>query len=231
MGYFLAVCHGEGMLQKLGQEDRLCQERAQECAAAAKAALTDDIPGQYLGLEKSWLTLPRSYQFAQRLGAFVDDGKKRRAEFKLRLLEKEKPKSPSYQDRDWQALSCAPFDCNLELAVIDSNGAHALVFPMSPHSRRMDQGANQTADRGLSHALAKVAGWFLSALSLLHVVFAHRSKLGFFLGQQTPKRLPPGFVLLLNQLLSIVLDVETCHELLHAACLSLTIIAPETNRH
>jgi hypothetical protein len=29
----------------------------------------------------------------------------------------------------WQAASHAPFDCNIELAVIDNDGAHALVFP------------------------------------------------------------------------------------------------------
>jgi hypothetical protein len=29
----------------------------------------------------------------------------------------------------WQAASSAPFDCDLELAVIDKDGPHALVFP------------------------------------------------------------------------------------------------------
>jgi hypothetical protein len=29
----------------------------------------------------------------------------------------------------WQAASNAPFDCDLELAVIDADGQHALVFP------------------------------------------------------------------------------------------------------
>jgi hypothetical protein len=29
----------------------------------------------------------------------------------------------------WQSISTAPFDCDLELAVIDSKGVHALVFP------------------------------------------------------------------------------------------------------
>jgi hypothetical protein len=117
------------MLQKLGEEERLCHDRAQECAAAVKAALTDDIRAQYQQLERSWLTLAGSYQFAQRLDAFVDHGKVRRAEFELRVLEKEKPKASGDQDREWQAVSCAPFDCDLELAVIDANGAHALVFP------------------------------------------------------------------------------------------------------
>jgi hypothetical protein len=29
----------------------------------------------------------------------------------------------------WQHVSTAPFDCDLELAVIDDDGPHALVFP------------------------------------------------------------------------------------------------------
>jgi hypothetical protein len=29
----------------------------------------------------------------------------------------------------WKAISTAPFDRDLELAVLDANGAHALVFP------------------------------------------------------------------------------------------------------
>lgn len=116
------------MLKKLSQEERLCLESAQECAAAAKAGLPD-VRAQYQRLERGWLTLASSYQFAQRLTAFVDHGKKRRAKFELRLQKTETPKAPSYQDREWQRAFCAPFDDDLELAVIDANGAHALVFP------------------------------------------------------------------------------------------------------
>jgi len=29
----------------------------------------------------------------------------------------------------WQPISTAPFDCDLELAVIETDGPHALVFP------------------------------------------------------------------------------------------------------
>jgi hypothetical protein len=31
--------------------------------------------------------------------------------------------------RMWQPISTAPFDCDLELAVLDDDGPHALVFP------------------------------------------------------------------------------------------------------
>lgn len=38
---------------------------------------------------------------------------------------------PKGQPRDqmWEDISKAPFDCDLELAFIDKDGAHALVFP------------------------------------------------------------------------------------------------------
>lgn len=32
-------------------------------------------------------------------------------------------------DRDWQRVASAPFDRDLELAVINGRGTHALVFP------------------------------------------------------------------------------------------------------
>lgn len=30
---------------------------------------------------------------------------------------------------DWKHIETAPFDCDLELAVIDHEGPHALIFP------------------------------------------------------------------------------------------------------
>ncbi|WP_256750081.1 hypothetical protein [Mesorhizobium sp. Mes31] len=36
---------------------------------------------------------------------------------------------PSQDQSMWQPISNAPFDRDLELAVIDGDGAHALVFP------------------------------------------------------------------------------------------------------
>jgi hypothetical protein len=32
-------------------------------------------------------------------------------------------------DREWQAVSEAPFNSDVKLAVLDSQGVHALVFP------------------------------------------------------------------------------------------------------
>ena len=36
---------------------------------------------------------------------------------------------PSLKDGEWKPISTAPFDSDLELAVIDRDEAHALVFP------------------------------------------------------------------------------------------------------
>jgi hypothetical protein len=38
-------------------------------------------------------------------------------------------KLPAGSGGDWQPISTAPFDCDIELAVIDYQGTHALVFP------------------------------------------------------------------------------------------------------
>lgn len=37
--------------------------------------------------------------------------------------------SPLHSVKMWQEISTAPFDCDLELAVLDGDGPHALVFP------------------------------------------------------------------------------------------------------
>jgi hypothetical protein len=36
---------------------------------------------------------------------------------------------PHHAEMGWQAISTAPFDRDLQLAVIDARGIHALVFP------------------------------------------------------------------------------------------------------
>jgi hypothetical protein len=38
-------------------------------------------------------------------------------------------KTPDHAQMEWQAISTAPFDRELELAVLDRGGVHALVFP------------------------------------------------------------------------------------------------------
>ena len=43
----------------------------------------------------------------------------------------------------WQPISTAPFDCDLELAVLDQDGPHALVFAC----RRIPSGWMKSATR------------------------------------------------------------------------------------
>jgi len=38
-------------------------------------------------------------------------------------------KAPTSGDREWQPINAAPFDRDLELAVINYHATHALVFP------------------------------------------------------------------------------------------------------
>ena len=38
-------------------------------------------------------------------------------------------KPPLRADGEWKPISSAPFDCDLELAVHNYDGVHALVFP------------------------------------------------------------------------------------------------------
>ena len=51
---------------------------------------------------------------------------------------------PESGDREWQPISTAPFDRDLELAVINYDGVHALVFPC----RRILKGWISLATKG-----------------------------------------------------------------------------------
>jgi hypothetical protein len=72
-------------------------------------------------------------------------------------LIKVKPASeqePYHFQMEWQAISIAPFDRDLDLAVIEINGeAHPLV---PSHSRRLGQGNYKCASEALPNALAAV---------------------------------------------------------------------------
>jgi hypothetical protein len=48
----------------------------------------------------------------------------------LRLIEINEDVSASWRNAPmWQPIATAPFDCELELAVIDGHEPHAVVFP------------------------------------------------------------------------------------------------------
>ena len=78
------------MLQNLRKEIRDCYVRAERCARNAEAALTEDVRKDFLDLEKFWLNLARSYEFAEQLlDLCVESGKKIR-ELRWRALARER---------------------------------------------------------------------------------------------------------------------------------------------
>jgi uncharacterized protein with PIN domain len=69
------------MLRKLSKEVGDCYAHAEECARKAKEAIFEELRNDYLRLQQSWLTLARSYEFAERLLDFSKENNKRRTEF------------------------------------------------------------------------------------------------------------------------------------------------------
>ena len=60
------------MLDKLSEEIRECLRHAEECRRRAKTALYTSAIQDYLEMEQRWLSLARSYEFAERLSTFVE---------------------------------------------------------------------------------------------------------------------------------------------------------------
>ena len=48
---------------------------------------------------------------------------------KLRKIKTQRDELSDYFQMDWQTVATAPFDRDLQLAVIDAQGIHMLVFP------------------------------------------------------------------------------------------------------
>jgi hypothetical protein len=103
------------MLQKLSEQIAYCYQRASECRAKAMDAVNAAASEEYYELERRWLMLARSYELSERITDFTGE-LQRRSKITARLL-------------GWHAISTAPFDRDLELAVLDTEGPHALVFP------------------------------------------------------------------------------------------------------
>jgi hypothetical protein len=60
------------MLQNLSEEIRECLSRAEECKRLSKTALTGSAIKDYLEMERHWLSLAHSYEFAERLSRFTE---------------------------------------------------------------------------------------------------------------------------------------------------------------
>ena len=59
------------MLQKLTEEIAECYAHASHCRERAKAAVDLSIKRDFLDMERRWLALAHSYEFAERLSNFT----------------------------------------------------------------------------------------------------------------------------------------------------------------
>jgi hypothetical protein len=95
------------MLQRLSGQISDCLERAAEARRRAEETTDARRKADFLAQERSWGHLADSYRFAESLDRFLHgemaDG--------------------------WRPAASAPFEQQLELAVIDTDTTHALVFP------------------------------------------------------------------------------------------------------
>ena len=103
------------MLQKLTEKIAYCYQRASECRAKAADAVNEAASQEYYELERRWLMLARSYKLSERITDLTCE-RQRRNKIAMSLL-------------GWHAISTAPFDRDLGLAVLDTEGPHTLVFP------------------------------------------------------------------------------------------------------
>lgn len=98
------------MIQRLGEHIRKCLEQAAKAGSRADEISDPGRKTDFLNLEKQWLCLAQSFILCNRIE---------------RLLLSRSEASAT----EWLSISSAPFDRDLELAVIDGGGVHALVFP------------------------------------------------------------------------------------------------------
>lgn len=114
------------MLHNLSEEIRKYYEHAAECARQAEAVADAELRADFLRLEKGWLKLARSYELGPRLRSFSSETARRRNERneRTRTVDETEPR-----EGNWKPANSAPFDRELQLAIIDSSGVHSLIFP------------------------------------------------------------------------------------------------------
>ena len=103
------------MSSRVSDQIAYCHQRASECREKAANATSQAALDEYLDMERRWLLLAGSYELTERTTDFIGEVDRRR--------------DPSVLWKGWQRIAEAPFDRDLELAVIDSGGPHVLVFP------------------------------------------------------------------------------------------------------
>jgi hypothetical protein len=65
------------MLQNLTEEIAECYHCASQCRERAALADNPDTKQEYLDMERRWLNLARSYEFAERLSDFTTEARRR----------------------------------------------------------------------------------------------------------------------------------------------------------
>jgi hypothetical protein len=96
--------------QKLSDHINNCLAQAAEAKRQADATADADAKTDFLSLERIWNELAQNYQFSERLERFL-----------LTQFET--------AERRWQPISRAPFDCDLELALLSREGPLVFFFP------------------------------------------------------------------------------------------------------
>jgi hypothetical protein len=71
----------------LSQEIRECYGRAEQCKRLAEGALTPTAKADYLAMAERWLSLARSYEFAERLSDYTAPFSKRKQQKRLSRLD------------------------------------------------------------------------------------------------------------------------------------------------
>jgi hypothetical protein len=67
---------GRVVLNNVSEQIRECYRRAEECARKAAAQTDPKLKADFLDLERHWLVLARSYDFAERLTNFWGETKR-----------------------------------------------------------------------------------------------------------------------------------------------------------
>ena len=100
------------MLNRLWDHISNCYGRAADARRHADRAFDPERKAEFLRMEESWIQLAQSYQLSERL------------ERVLQEQSQEQGKS-----MDWRRAAVAPFDRDLELAVIGARGICPISFP------------------------------------------------------------------------------------------------------
>jgi hypothetical protein len=96
--------------QKLRDHISNCLAQAAEAKRQADATADPDAKADFLSQELTWNELAQNYQFSARLERFLLNHR-------------------NTAERPWEPISRAPFDRDLELAIINRDGPDVILFP------------------------------------------------------------------------------------------------------